>query len=155
MLPLVVLTITFSLLLLARHLGVRRLADWLTCLRWALAAMFLFTASAHFGPQRADLIRMVPDAFPAPDLLVSLTGFAEIAGAIGLLLPRFAPYAAGALALMLLAMFPANVHAAREGLEISGRAVMGIVPRGMLQLVFIAALLVAGFARRRAIVSVT
>jgi uncharacterized membrane protein len=155
MLPLVVLTITFSLLLLARHLGVQRLADWLTCLRWALAAMFLFTASAHFGPQRADLIRMVPDAFPAPDLLVSLTGFAEIAGAIGLLLPRFAPYAAGALALMLLAMFPANVHAAREGLEISGRAVMGIVPRGMLQLVFIAALLVAGFARRRAIVSVT
>jgi uncharacterized membrane protein len=111
--------------------------------------MLLFTASAHFGGQRESLIRMVPDALPAPGLIVTLTGLAEIAGAIGLVIPRFAPLASVALAIFLVAVFPANVHAAREGVEIGGRAVMGVLPRGIVQLVYLAAVLVAGFVPRR------
>jgi len=148
MLPLIVLVLSFGVFLLVGRLGITRLRDWLTSLRWALAVMFLFTAFAHFGPQRADLVRMVPDAFPAPGLLVTLTGFAEIAGAIGLLVPRIAPIAATALAVLLVAVFPANVYAAAEGVEISGRAVMGAVPRGIVQVIFLAAVLIAGFAPR-------
>jgi uncharacterized membrane protein len=148
MLPLMVLVITFGILLLVGRMGVTRLGDWLTCLRWALAAMFVFTASAHFGPQRADLIRMVPDGLPAPGVLVTLTGFAELAGAIGLVIPRVAPLAATALAVFLIAVFPANVHAAAEGVEISGRAVMGALPRGILQVFFLVAVLIAGFTPR-------
>jgi uncharacterized membrane protein len=148
MLPLLVLVIAFAIFLLAGRLGVARLASWVTCLRWAVALMFLLTASAHFGSQRDDLVRMVPAVFPAPELLVTLTGFAEIAGAIGLVLPRFAPYAATGLALLLVAMFPANIKAALEELTIGGRAVLGVVPRGILQVVFLAAVLLAGFGPR-------
>ena len=67
--------------------------DWLTSLRLALAGMFLLTASAHWG-RRHDLIAMVPPAFPRPDLLVAVTGMLEIAGAVGLMLPKTAAYAA-------------------------------------------------------------
>ena len=37
-------------------------ADWHIALRAALGAMFLLTASAHWGERRPDLIRMVPQA---------------------------------------------------------------------------------------------
>jgi uncharacterized membrane protein len=78
-----------------------------------------------------------------------LTGLAELAGAVGLLLPRLAPWAAGGLALMLLAMFPANVHAALKDLSIGGTPVTPLGPRIAMQVVFIAALLAAGFADRQ------
>ena len=146
MLPLIVLVTTLFLLLLARRFGVERLASTVTCLRIAVAIMFVFTASAHFNSMRADLVRMVPEMFPRPELLVTLTGIAEIAGAIGLLVPRSAPYAAGGLALLLVAMFPANIRAAVEGLTIGGRGVMGVVPRAIVQLIFLAAVLAAGYA---------
>jgi uncharacterized membrane protein len=148
MIPLVVLVGSFVVLITAGRLGVRPLQNWVTSLRWALALMFLLTASAHFGSRRPDLVQMVPTVFPNPELLVTLTGIAEIAGAIGLLIPRFAPAAAVALALLLVALFPANVHAARAGLEIGGEPVTPLVPRTLMQLGFIAALLAAGFAPR-------
>ncbi len=52
--------------------------SWIGALRWALAAMFLLTASAHFGPQRPDLVNMVPGVLPDPELLVTLTGAARV-----------------------------------------------------------------------------
>ncbi|HZY05741.1 MAG TPA: DoxX family membrane protein [Anaeromyxobacteraceae bacterium] len=149
MAPLVVLTASFLILRALGALGVRPLRSTILCLRVALAAMFLLTASAHFDGKRQDLVRMVPPGFPHPELLVTLTGLAEIAGAIGLLVPRLAPFAAGGLALLLLALFPANVHAAREGLTIGGRPVLPILSRALVQLVFLAAVLAAGFWGRR------
>ncbi len=148
MIPLVVLASSFLVFVLLGRGGVRRLRDPIVCLRLALAAMFLLTASAHFGGRRADLVRMVPPFFPRPELLVTLTGLLEIAGAVGLLLPRFAPWAAAGLAALMLAMFPANVHAAREALTIGGRAVPAVGPRAVMQVVFIAATVAAGFGMR-------
>jgi uncharacterized membrane protein len=149
MVPLLVLLATFALLLVLGRVGVGLFRDWVMALRWALALMFLFTASAHFGPQRPDIVRMVPPALPAPELLVTITGLLEIAGAVGLLVPRFAPLAAVGLALLLLALFPANVYAARHELSIGGRPVTPLVSRAALQLIFVLALLLAGFARGR------
>lgn len=148
MVPFIVLAGSFLLL---RALGARVafFRSSVTSLRWALAVMFLLTASAHFGDRRADLVRMVPPSFPHAELLVTLTGVAEILGAAGLLLPRVAPWAAAGLALLLLAVFPANVHAARAGLTIGGAPVTPLVPRVALQVVFLAAVLAAGFAGRR------
>jgi uncharacterized membrane protein len=68
---------------------------------------------------------MVPTSFPRPDLLVTVTGLLEILGAIGLMLSKVAPSAALGLTFMLLAVFPANVHAARRRLTIAGRPVDG------------------------------
>src|SRR5262249_34558818 len=72
--PLIVLITMFLLLIIP--LG------WWDALRFALAAMFLLTASAHWGKRRPDLIRMVPSAFPRPDLIVTITGVLEIFGLI-------------------------------------------------------------------------
>lgn len=36
------------------------LSDWQHALRGAVGAMFLLTASAHWGRRRTDLVRMVP-----------------------------------------------------------------------------------------------
>ncbi|MYW91097.1 hypothetical protein G3I59_10895 [Amycolatopsis rubida] len=83
--------------------------------RTGLAAMFLLTGFVHFAFLRADLVAMVPPWLPAPELLVTLTGLAEWAGAIGLLIPRLRLLAAGGLALLLAVMFPANVHLALTG----------------------------------------
>ncbi len=147
----IVLAVSFPLFLLAGRLGVRPLAGWMAALRWSLAAMFLLTASAHFSHMRADLIQMVPPFFPAPGLIVTLTGIAEIAGAVGLLIPRFARLAAGSLILLLVAMFPANVHAALEGLQLDGTPVEPLGLRTIMQVVFIAllGLVVAGDRLRR------
>ncbi|WP_051978971.1 DoxX family protein [Edaphobacter aggregans] len=51
--------------------------------------------------------------------LVTVTGVVEFLGAIGLMLTKVAPYAALGLAIMLLAVFPANIHAARQRLTIA------------------------------------
>jgi uncharacterized membrane protein len=118
-----------------------------TDLRTALTLMFLLTASAHWGKRRADLIRMVPTVFPRPDLLVSASGVLEIIGAIGLLLPVTAPAAAICLALLLVALFPANIHAAREKLTIAGQPVPGIAARTTIQIIFVAALVSAAILR--------
>jgi uncharacterized membrane protein len=111
-------------------------------LRFALAVMFGFTALTHFLPRtRHDLIRMVPPVFPAPGLLVSLTGLLELAGAIGLLFPPLARLVALALAVLLLALLPANIHAARSDLPVAGRPAMPLRFRLPLQLFWIACLL--------------
>jgi uncharacterized membrane protein len=77
--------------------------------------------------------------------MVSVTGVLEILGAVGLLIPTTAPVAAACLAMLLIALFPANIRAAREGLTIGGRPATALPLRTLLQLVFIAAVLVAGF----------
>jgi uncharacterized membrane protein len=144
MAPFVVLVASFGLLRLAGLAGVSALDETSLPLRIAVALMFLLTASAHWGSKRADLVRMVPAWFPRPELAVTLTGVLEIAGAVGMLVPATAPYAAVGLALLLVAMFPANVHAARTKLSLGGRPVTPLPQRTLLQAVFVAAAIGAG-----------
>ena len=145
MFPFIVLVISTMLLRGIGVAGVAFLNSWTWCLRGGLALMFLFTASAHWGKRRGDLVAMVPSAFPRPDLIVSATGVLEILGAVGLLIPAIAPVAAACLAMLLISLFPANIRAAREGLTIGGRPATALPLRTLLQFVFIAAVLVAGF----------
>ncbi len=140
MAPAIVLLVSFAVLRSVGLLGVSALDNWDRPLRGALFAMFLLTASAHWGRGRPDLLRMVPPAFPSPGTIVTITGILEILGAVGLLIPSTARVAAACLALLLVAMFPANVRAARERLTIMGRPVMGTAARGALQVGFVGAL---------------
>jgi uncharacterized membrane protein len=142
MAPLIVMLVGW---LVARAIGAVGLwapADsWSGALRFALAAMFAFTAGSHFHPRtRPDLIRMVPASLPAPPLLITATGVLELIGAIGLLVPWAMTAAASGLIALLVAMFPANVHAARGGMVIAGRRAMPLVWRVPLQLFWIASL---------------
>ena len=106
-----------------------------------LALMFVFTGIAHFTRTRADLVRMVPPSLPNPELLVTLTGIAELAGAIGLLIPSLARFSAWALAALLVAMFPANVYASRTQHTIGGRPHTPMIIRAPMQVLWIALLM--------------
>ncbi|MEV6105402.1 DoxX family protein [Streptomyces sp. NPDC051940] len=134
--PLIALTVGFGGARLAGLAGVDAVDGWQPALRVGLALMFLLTAFAHFFPRlRADLVAMVPPALPRPDLLVTLTGVLEAAGAVGVLIPATASLAAACLIALMIAMFPANVSAARRNVAQGDP----IGPRTALQLVFIAA----------------
>jgi uncharacterized membrane protein len=137
--PLVVLFGSTLLLRLAGAVGVRPLRTWRASARGGIALMLLFTGAAHFAPgTRADLVRMVPPAFGTPGLWVTLTGIAEIAGAIGLLVPATRRLAGICLVLLMFALFPANIHAARESLEIAGRPATPLPLRAAMQVLFVA-----------------
>jgi uncharacterized membrane protein len=86
---------------------------------------------------------IIPPLFPAPLLLVFITGIFEIVGAIGLFVPRFRRTAALCIAIMMVAIIPANVFAA--GRTIEGLPMPGIVPRTAMQLVYIVLVLLAGY----------
>jgi uncharacterized membrane protein len=99
--------------------------------------MFCFTAAAHFNSMRPDMIAMVPPFVPNPALMVTFTGICEILGAIGLLIPRTRRLAAIALIVMLIAILPANIHAAQAGVTLRGAPATPLVPRIALQGLFI------------------
>ena len=132
-----VLIVSLLLLRVAGALGVTALDSWVASTRWALAAMFLFTGIAHFTRARHEMARMVPRVFGNAMAMVYFTGVCEIAGAIGVLIPRTRQLAGVCLVLLLIAMFPANVKAAREKLNVAGRPATPLVPRTLMQLVFI------------------
>jgi uncharacterized membrane protein len=139
--PLLLLLAVLLVLRSLGTLGVTTFDTWATATRLGLAVMFVFTSLSHFAGTRDALIQMVPDALPTPGLLVTLTGLAEIVGAIGLLLPAFASWAGLGLAVLLVVIFPANVVAVREGIEINRKPATPLGFRLLVQLVFIASLL--------------
>ena len=119
-------------------LGIGALSTWHEVVAWALATMFLFTASSHFVARtREDLIAMVPGVFPKPALLVSLTGVLEGLGAVGLLIPATRGLAGLCLVLLLVALLPANVSAARRGVSMRGRAPTPLLVRIPMQILFV------------------
>jgi uncharacterized membrane protein len=136
-----VLLVLFGSLLFYRALGVAGVsvfATWMLSARLALAMMFVFTAIAHFAPMRRDLIAMVPPGLPRPDLLVFFTGVLELAGAAGLVFEATRPWAAWGLILLMAALFPANVSAARRDIELRGRRATPLSIRAPMQILFVA-----------------
>lgn len=149
MVPLIVLAVVTMLARLLGRLGAASLRDWAAATRVGLAVMFCFTAAAHFNSMRADLVRMVPPMVPNPELMVTFTGVCEILGAIGLLVPRARWVAAVALILFLIAVLPANIHAAQSGVTLRGAPATPLIPRIALQAVFIALVWWSGVRAQR------
>ena len=118
-------------------LGVSTLASWQASARYALVVMFAMTASAHFTSMKHDLERMVPRIFPWPMWIVYLTGVFEFLGAAGLLVSKLRSVAGICLMVLLVAMFPANVRAARERLNLRGKPATALWLRVPMQVVFI------------------
>ena len=84
-----------------------------TLSRGALAVLFVGAGVAHFVRPRL-FKAIVPPSLPAPDALVAVSGAAEVAGGVGLLVPGLRRWAGRGLAALLVAVFPANIHMARE-----------------------------------------
>jgi uncharacterized membrane protein len=114
MAPLITLLVGTIAARIAGWAGVDYVDTWTKAVAVGLAAMFVLTGVAHFVPPlRAALIAIVPPQLPAPGLLVTLTGVLEFLGTVGLLVPATRVAAAVCLLLLMLAMFPANIYAAR------------------------------------------
>ncbi|MWB98911.1 DoxX family protein [Agromyces sp. MMS17-SY077] len=126
---------------LAGLAGLTVAQGWQAALTVGLALMFLLTASARFGRRRGELVAMVPPVFPFPTAIVVVTGILEALGAIGLLVPATHRAAAICLALLLVAVFPANVHAARSGAGMDGKPPTPLGLRTLEQAVYLGALI--------------
>ncbi|MCM3782388.1 DoxX family protein [Neobacillus mesonae] len=135
--PLIVLIVVTLAVFIAGRAGVKRLRPWPVALRAGVSAMFLLTGTVHFVGMREEMLHMVPPSLPYPGLLVTITGILELIGAIGLLRRSTAPWAAGGLAVLLILMFPANVHYALSGLATEPED--ALVPRTLMQIVFLSA----------------
>lgn len=93
-------------------------------------------------------VDITPDCVPYPFEVVRLTGVAEIAGAVGLMVPRLRRAAGLALALYAVCVFPANIKHAVIDLD-RVQPLLGWayhVPRLLLQPVIVWACLWAGGA---------
>lgn len=66
---------------------------------------------------------MMPEALPAHAALVAISGIAEIAGGLGLILPQTRKLAAYGLILLFLAVFPANINMALNDLPLGANKV--------------------------------
>ncbi|MBK9033105.1 MAG: DoxX family protein [Myxococcales bacterium] len=80
-------------------------------------------AGANHFIAPATYVGMMPSALPAHLALVYVSGVAEIAGGLGLILPATRRLAAWGLVALLLAVFPANVNMAINHLPLGARAV--------------------------------
>lgn len=80
-------------------------------LRILFALLFVAGGAAHFT-STDSYVAIMPPYIPLPRLLVYISGVCEIIGGVGLLVNRLRMVAAWGLILLLLAVFPANVHMA-------------------------------------------
>ncbi|WP_391573339.1 DoxX family protein [Cohnella sp.] len=133
--PLITLVVVSLVILVAGAAGIKRLRPWPVALRGGLAAMFMLTGSVHFVYLRTELIGMVPPILPYPDLIVTITGVLELAGAVGLLWRPTVLWASGGLSLLLVAMFPANLYIAVNGHATSPED--ALIPRTLMQILFL------------------
>jgi len=103
------------------------------------AAIFFMGAGAlHFI--RPDFyVKIVPPYIPAALVMVRVSGFLEITGGLGLLVPQTRRAAAWGLVILLIAIFPANVYMATNPVETGAESLGPLVRWGRLplQLVFI------------------
>jgi uncharacterized membrane protein len=132
-----VLVVSFLVLRGVGWLGVKQLSSWRNAGRLALVIMFLFTGASHFTTMKYDFAAMIPAPLPNDLWVIYLTGVLEIAGAIGLLIPRTRKLAGICLVLLLVALFPANVYAALNEIPLRGEAPTPLWLRGPIQLLFI------------------
>jgi uncharacterized membrane protein len=136
----IIVVLLIATMLLARGagwLGVARLRSWTFCGRLALTVLFLFTGAAHFTHFKHDMAAIIPDPLPKGMWVIYLTGVLEIAGAVGLMIPKLQRLSAICLILLLIAMFPANVNAALNDIPIAGAPPTPLLPRTLMQLLFI------------------
>lgn len=82
--------------------------------RALLGVFFLSAGVNHFVMPRAYAAIVPPSLDDRAERLVTISGVAEIAGGVGVLLPRTRRAAGLGLIALLAAVFPANLHMARS-----------------------------------------
>jgi uncharacterized membrane protein len=104
--------------------GVRRpRSNWprfvRAALRVALALLFVTAGVLHFL-EPSPFVQIVPPYLPWPLALVYVSGACEVLGGCGVLVPRLRRAAGWGLIALLVAVFPANLHAALANVQLEG-----------------------------------
>lgn len=107
--------------------------------RVALALFFIVAGTAHFISP-APYLAIVPTYLPWPAAMVVASGVAEILGGVGVCFRSTRRAAGWWLTALLIAVFPANIHAISTGMVIGGHALPAwlLWARLPFQLLFIA-----------------
>ena len=139
MIPLFVLVGSFLLLLAVRGLYKELSLEWIG--RIAFSVMILFTGSSHFYLTEGMVMSM-PPFLPLKEALVYFTGALEIAFGLSFILTKNPVTVARLLMVFLVAVFPANIYAALNHIDIENADHMGpglsyLFFRAPLQLFFI------------------
>ena len=77
--------------------------------RGLVSIIFIGAGCLHLALPDPFLDAM-PPSIPYPKAMIYLSGICEVAGGIGILIPRMRKLSAGGLILLLVAVFPANIH---------------------------------------------
>ena len=113
-------------------------ASWPPSAGVAVATVLTVASGRHFRePHRSGLVAIVPRRLPARRSIVTITGLFELFLAATLLIPRSRRAGAVGAAALLVAMFPANMVAAR-GVENPAAPNTPLPRRTLLQLVLLA-----------------
>jgi uncharacterized membrane protein len=142
-----ILVVTVGLCILLGRRGLSSFGWLQWVLRVVVGLPLLASGFAHFT-RTALFASIIPPFFPYRPQLVLLSGAMELAGAVGLLLPGFTRMASVCLALLMIAIFPANVYAANQ--DVGGLHMPNVPVRTAMQVIYIVLLLIAGwgFPRR-------
>jgi len=92
--------------------------DYALAGRMGMSAMLVLTAVGHVIFTKG-MVLMVPDFLPFKTGWVYFTGLLELAAAAGLLWPRFQKMTAWLLVVFFVSIFPANIRAALEHVNLS------------------------------------
>ena len=88
-------------------------------LLFVMGPAYVVAGVMHFVVPEA-YVQVMPPVLPAPLALVYLSGIAEVALGVGVLVPQTRRYAAWGLVALLVAVFPANVYMATSGVVVQG-----------------------------------
>ena len=97
------------------------------------AVFYVGAGSLHFIHPEFYL-RIVPPYIPAHLAMVRISGFFEILGGLGLLIPRTRRMAAWGLIALLVAVFPANLYMATNPVDAGADSIAPVFRWGRLPL---------------------
>ena len=101
---------------------------------WILAAVFYVGGGILHFRAPAAYLKIMPPYVPWPEAMVYVSGIAEIAGGLGLLLPATRRLAAWGLVALLIAVFPANVYMATNPIYLGASPMPGWIAWARLPL---------------------
>ncbi|MBW4520219.1 MAG: DoxX family protein [Scytolyngbya sp. HA4215-MV1] len=85
-----------------------------------MLAIFVMTAGVLHFATPDPFVKIVPSYLPSPLMLVYVSGFFEILGGVGLLMPLVSQAAAWGLIALFIAVFPANINMAVNQIHLDG-----------------------------------
>lgn len=90
--------------------------------RWLMALAMIAIGVDHFL-QPEPFVAIVPAFLPAKAALVYISGVAEVAGGLGLLISRTRKWASWGLVALYVAVFPANINMAINEIQLGSSTI--------------------------------